>query len=183
VRCVLLLAFAMRLAGQTCNAELERLYQQDQADREDSEKHLGDKKWFATLPERDTARLARAREMARKGELRCPKDYSRAALILQHGSTPDDFLLAHVLSTAAAIGGETDAKWLSAATLDRHLQKIGQPQIFGTQYSFQGKNPWTMDPYHEDLLTDASRELFGVPRLVQQKKQLDEIRREGKESK
>jgi len=183
MRPVLLLIFALWLAGQVPNAELERLYRQDQADREDFDKHLGDQKWFAALPERDAARLARIREMARKGELQCPKDYSRAALILQHGAMPDDFLLAHVLSTAAAIGGESDAKWLSAATLDRYLQKIGQPQIFGTQYSFQDKNPWTMEPYREDLLTDAWRKLFGVPGLAEQKKQLDEIRREIKQNK
>ena len=30
-------------------------------------------------------------------------------------------------------GGSAD-KWIAAATLDRYLQSINQPQVFGTQY-------------------------------------------------
>ncbi len=30
------------------------------------------------------------------------------------------------------------ARWIAAATLDRYLQTIGQPQVFGTQYAERG---------------------------------------------
>ncbi|HEY1494975.1 MAG TPA: hypothetical protein VGF49_10555, partial [Candidatus Solibacter sp.] len=65
---------------------------------------------------------------------------------------------------------------LSAATLDRYLQKIGQPQIFGTQFRFEGDHPWTMDPYNEKLLPDSFHAIFGVPPLEEERKQLEEIR-------
>jgi photosystem II stability/assembly factor-like uncharacterized protein len=172
-----------KLPAPVSNAELKKIVAEDQADREGFEKHAGDKNWFAELPKRDAKRLSRVREMVNQGVLQTAEDFSRAALVLQHGEKPEDFLLAHVLASAAVIAGDLDARWLSAATLDRYLHHIGQPQIFGTQFRFEGDQPWTMDPYNDKLLADSFRAMFGVPPIEEQRKQLEEIRRESREKK
>jgi hypothetical protein len=172
-----------KLLAPVSNAELKKIVDEDQADREGFEKHAGDKNWFAELPKRDAKRLSRVREMVNQGVLQTAEDFSRAALVLQHGDKPEDFLLAHVLASAAVIAGDLEARWLSAATLDRYLHHIGQPQIFGTQFRFEGDQPWTMDPYNDKLLPDSFRAMFGVPPIEEQRRQLEEIRRESKNNK
>ena len=65
---------------------------------------------------------------------------------------------------------------MAAATLDRYLQSLKKPQIFGTQYSKQGtKAAYTQEPFNRDLITDALREVLCVPRRVQQQKDLDKL--------
>jgi hypothetical protein len=43
-------------------------------------------------------------------------------------------MLARVLQATAAAKGNSNGKWLSAASLDRYLSDINQPPVFGTQY-------------------------------------------------
>ena len=57
------------------------------------------------------------------------------------GKQRPDYLLAHILALDAMAKGFDRAKWLSVATLDRYLQLIGQPQVFGTQYPLDPKLP------------------------------------------
>ena len=44
------------------------------------------------------------------------RDWGNAAMLLQHGQSADDFLLAHVLAVPAACEGEPFAAFLSAAS-------------------------------------------------------------------
>src|SRR5207247_9723638 len=80
------------------------------------------------------ARLGRTRELYASGSPRTASDCFHAALILQHSSEADDYLLAHEMSVAAVAQGQKDARWLAAASEDRFLMKIGRMQRFGTQY-------------------------------------------------
>src|SRR5271163_2345813 len=80
------------------------------------------------------ARRAEVRKLLEEGKLTSGEDFSDAALIFQHGQTPEEFLFAHVLAVEALIRGGPGDKWLAAATLDRYLQALNQPQVFGTQY-------------------------------------------------
>jgi hypothetical protein len=126
-------------------------------------------------------RRARVRELLEAGQLRTGEDFHDASLIFQHGETADDYLLAHVLAVEAVIKGDDRSKWMTAATLDRYLQLIKQPQVFGTQYPaledkaqaatasslFAGR---TQAPYNETLVPEAVRIDFCVPGLEQQKK-------------
>jgi hypothetical protein len=61
-----------------------------------------------------------------------------------------------LMSFQTAIGrGDVDARWLAAATLDRFLQRLGQPQVLGTQFSSKMENrqqTWTMEPYNRTLI-------------------------------
>ena len=77
-------------------------------------------------------------------------------MIFQHGTKPEDYLLAHVLATAALRkGGAPLAPGLVAATLDRYLQSIGQPQVFGTQFLSVGYSELLM--HKKNLPSDDPR--------------------------
>jgi hypothetical protein len=86
--------------------------------------------------------------------------------VFQHGEGSDDILLAHVLAVTATGKGDMDARWIAAATLDRFLQRVGQPQVFGTQFSFKtenGQETWTMEPYNRSLIGPNLRDANCVP--------------------
>ena len=133
------------------------------------------------------ARRAEIRKLLEKGKTTSGEDFSDAALIFQHGQTPEDFLFAHVLAVEALIRGGSADKWIAAATLDRYLQAVNRPQVFGTQYPSDkaaGNTPKpqvdprvlnvqrTQQPYDAKLLPDSVRQDFCVPDVSQQEKNL-----------
>ena len=125
--------------------------------------------------------------MLAKGQVQTAEDFHDAALLFQHGESADDYLLAHIFAVDAVIKGDDKSKFLAAATLDRYLQFINKPQVFGTQYApltpiqpataagnvgvFKGRI-WTHMPFDEQILPDAVRHDYCVPDLEQQKKNL-----------
>ena len=117
----------------------------------------------------DERHAATARLLA-TGGLHTGKDYEEAALIFQHGTTADDYLLAHTLALAALAKGDASAAWIAAATLDRYLQTIGKPQIYGTQYQVKDGKPAAAEPFRRDLVPDALRHQIGVPSIADQEK-------------
>src|SRR5262245_14914618 len=112
------------------NEELIRLYQEDQSDRTPPAGKSID--WSAVAP-RDSTRLARVKELYTQNKLQTGSDYYHAAMILQHAEAPEDYLLAHELCVAAISKGNSEAKWLAAASEDRFLMSIDRPQRFGAQ--------------------------------------------------
>ena len=133
------------------------------------------------------ARRAEIRQLLAEGKLISWEDFSDAALIFQHGEKPEDFLFAHVLAVEGLIRGVSADKWIAAATLDRYLQAVNQPQIFGTQYPADkgaGNVPKpqvdphviniqrTQQPYDSKLLPDIVRQDFCVPEINQQERNL-----------
>ena len=133
------------------------------------------------------ARRAEIRKLLEEGKITSGEDFSDAALIFQHGQTPEEFLFAHVLAVEALTRGGSGDKWLAAATLDRYLQAVNQPQVFGTQYpgdKAAGNTPKpqvdphveniqrTQQPYDATLLPDSVRQDFCVPDVSQQEKNL-----------
>jgi len=113
-----------------------------------------------------------------RGALKTAQDFHDAAFIFQHSVQTDqypptavasDYLLAHVLASVAVAKGDSKSLWISAASLDRYLQLIGQAQVFGTQYQSQDDHPYTQEPYNRTLIPDALRSVFCVPSLEQQK--------------
>jgi len=133
------------------------------------------------------ARRAEVRKLLEEGKITSGEDFSDAALIFQHGQTPEEFLFAHVLAVEALIRAGSADKWLAAATLDRYLQAVNRPQIFGTQYPGDrtaGNTPKpqvdphvmniqrTQQPYDAKLLPESVRQDFCVPDVSQQEKNL-----------
>ncbi|HEY5079083.1 MAG TPA: hypothetical protein VII43_04525 [Opitutaceae bacterium] len=150
-------------AAQVDNAELARIYGDDQGDRS-SGKAID---WGVVGP-RDLARQARVKTLYGSGQLQTGADYFHAAMVLQHGQAPEDFLLCHELCIAAIIRGNKPARWLAAASEDRFLMNLERPQRFGTQFRSMGDGP--MKLYRtEDGVTDALRGEFGVPTLAESK--------------
>ncbi len=152
-------------ASPTDNPELTRMFQEDQGDRKPG---LHGIDWAAVKP-RDDARLARTRELYVAGALRTGADWWHAALILQHSSEADDYLLAHEMSVAAVVRGEENARWLVAATEDRFLMRIGRKQRFGTQYE-PGDDPgkYRLAPT-DSQVTDELRAVLNAPSLAEAK--------------
>lgn len=153
------------------DSEIHRLRVADQDDRQGIMSKS--KAEWDRMAKRDAERLKRAKDIYRAGGLVSAGDYFDAALILQHSSVSGDYLLAHVFCTVSMAKENTsDARWLSAATLDRYLQSVKQKQIFGTQYQGDDKKGYTNGPYDAKLLTDAIRKALDVPTTEQQKKDL-----------
>ncbi|MEJ2079154.1 MAG: hypothetical protein P8Z74_14260 [Acidobacteriota bacterium] len=145
------------------NEELIRLYQEDQADR--APRTAID--WKVVGP-RDQARLKRVKELYTQGRMQTGGDYYNAAMVLQHGSSPEDFLLAHEFCIVAISKGEVRAKWLAAASEDRFLMNIGRPQRFGTQYRSDGQGPIRLYEVGPSV-TDGLRRALDVPSLAEAK--------------
>ena len=132
--------------------------------------------WKATA-QHDAQRHKAVRDLLAAGKLKSAEDYEYASLIFQHSTEPSDLMLAHVLSTTTyRMTGA--GRWMMAATMDRYLQSIKQPQIFGTQYlTNDGGHTWTMEPYSRSTVTDAERALWCVIPLAQQDKLLDQYQK------
>jgi len=95
--------------------------------------------------------------------------------VFQHGSTPDDFLMAHTLALVALRKGYGDAAWIATATLDRYLRTVQKPQIYGTQFRQPPGQDWTQEPYDRGLISDAVRRELGVPVQSAQEAQLQQF--------
>lgn len=153
------------------NAELTRIYEDDQADRSggpDVEKA----DWTA-IEARDKARQERVHQILAQGGAKTADDYHHAAMVFQHGDTDEEIAEAHELSLKAV---ELDpehpsARWLAAASKDRLLMRQGKPQLYGTQFKkVDGK--WIL--YEVDpSVTDEERAKWDCPPLAEAQKRVE----------
>lgn len=153
----------VRTVDRPTNAEMTAIFDADQADRQ----HLKKIDW-KVVGAADQVRRARTQAMLDAGLLHSGDDYYHAAFVFQHGSEPGDYLKAHALAVIATARGKPSATWIAAATLDRYLQSIGQPQVYGTQFSNKGGTMRQAQPFRSDLLSDSIRQASGVPPLAEQ---------------
>ena len=135
-------------------AALEALVAADQAARQ------GQIDWERLRVE-DARRRVVVRAWLAGQAIQAPADQWRAALILQHGRSVEDYELAHRLAGAAAAAGFEPARWLEAATEDRWRLARDLPQRWGTQYQeVDGRMELApVDP----ATTDAERVARGLP--------------------
>lgn len=169
-------AVAQNIA-QDDNADMQMLFKADQAVRSSIRpEQFTDRAFVTKMIAEDQERRLKVRKLLDSGALRSGEDYYAAAYVFQHGSTADDYLLAHSLALAAVANGKKDATWIAAATLDRYLQKIGQKQIYGTQFiSVKATGP-TMEPYDRTLVPDGLRKVLGVPERKLQDERLEKLK-------
>jgi len=156
----------------TANAEMASIYDADQKDRQALASSATD--WSATA-KADRLRRTSVAALLAAGALHTADDYRKAAFVFQHGERPDDYLLAHTLALIAVTKGDQGAAWIAAATLDRYLQSVGQPQVYGTQFVGVGAT-MTQAPYNTQLISDALRAELGVPPQSSQAEQLKTLR-------
>lgn len=142
------------------NVELKRLCDEDQADRSPP---AGKPINWAVVGPRDKARLKRVKELYTQNLLHTANDYDCAAIILQHGDVPEDFLLAHELWVVAIIKGKNDqeTRSLAAAAEDRFLMNLGRPQRFGTQLRSEGNGPIELYPVDPGVTDELRRLMIG----------------------
>lgn len=146
--------------AQNSKSTMRKIYEEDQKDRSDE---AG-----------DARRRDQVRQLISEGKLQSGEDYYYAAFILQHGQKPSDYLYAHVLAVTAVNKGLHNAMWLSAATLDRYLHSIQQPQVFGTQFGYGTRDD--QEPYDRGVISDALRAQWCVAPEPTQAKILSDTR-------
>jgi hypothetical protein len=146
------------------NPEMKRIYEEDQRVRQ----AYPNVDW-PSVSKSDAERRAETMRLLNQGDLHSGEDFTWAAFIFQHGSKPDDYLLAHRLAIVAIRRGASDAPWIAAATLDRYLQSIQQPQIYGTQFQTPDGKPATQEPFNRALIPDSLRRQLQVADLATQK--------------
>ena len=129
-----------------------------------------------TVNRTDASRREATKKLLSSEALHTGKDFEEAAFVFQHGDSPSDYLLAHTLAMIAVAKGDEGAIWIATATLDRYLQKVGQKQIYGTQYLSNAKDGWTQEPYDRELVSDSLRQKLHVPSQDDQAKQLKMLR-------
>lgn len=156
-------------AAWSDNADMRAMFDADQKAR------MGSNIDWSKLNVEDAARRAKTAELLKAGKLRSASDFYAAAFIFQHGSEAQDYLLAHSFAILAAARGRPEASWIASATLDRYLQKIGQPQIYGTQYFTRPNEPVTQEPYNRALLPDSLRDALGVPPMAVQEERRKQL--------
>ena len=148
------------------NRELASLVQADQLEARTLVKAGGREQDLRAWVSAGAPRREMVRRLIRAGGLVTAKDYVNGALLLQHGDTPEDFLLAHVLATIAGFKGSGTGRWLSAAALDRYLLNVGQPQVFGIQamrdFTKMATDCHSMTP-NLAIITDQIRKEYGYP--------------------
>jgi hypothetical protein len=152
------------------NPAMKRIYEEDQKVRQ-SPATLTQEDW-KVIDKSDAERREETRKLLAAGQLHSGKDYDEAAFIFQHGDTPEDYLLAHTLAVIAVARGDSGATWIASATLDRYLQSIAKPQIYGTQYATPPGQPVSQGSYNRELISDALRHELGVPSKANQEEQL-----------
>ena len=157
-------------ATDLSNPEMQKIFDADQKPRQGDFSKID----WAVVSKEDAERREATRKLLATGQLHTGEDFEWAAFIFQHGETPDDYLLAHTLAMVAVARGQASAIWIAAATLDRYLQNIHQPQIYGTQFLTPQGKPVTQEPYNRTLVSDALRRDLDVPSQAAQ----DERRKE-----
>lgn len=164
--------YAARNENAESNPFMRAIFDEDQRARKD-QLTMSSGQWEA-LAKEDAARQQRTRALLASEQLHSGEDFREAAVIFQHGSTPEDFLLAHTLAMVAVSRGDDTAVWIGAATLDRYLQSIDRPQVYGTQFRNEANETKTQEPYNRTLISDSLRLELGVPPLEAQQVQLKE---------
>jgi hypothetical protein len=139
--------------------EVRRLFEEDQRDRRNISGQISQE-----VVARDRRRREKILDLYQKSALTSPEDQYRAAMILQHGETAEDYQLANELSAKAMLAGYEPAKWLTAASEDRLLLHQGKLQRYGTQYNLRDGNIWELHPV-DPTVSDLERARYNVPPL------------------
>lgn len=162
-------------------AELLRLVIEDQWDRGNDmfggrQVRPADALNWQAIADHDEQRQRAVRTLLANGQVETGREYHFAALIFQHSTSAEGLKLAHVLAMTAVAKGNGKARWLAAATFDRYLHSLKEPQVFGTQFvRGPGDSSWSMDPYDRDAISDSIRALWCVVPISDQDRMLKEF--------
>jgi hypothetical protein len=148
------------LDSEQSSPEIQEIFEEDQRDRKGV---VWTSAYGKSIAAKDAERRRQTRALLATNNLHSGRDFAQAAFIFQHGDTPQDFLLGHTLALAALARGKQSAAWIAAASLDRYLQSIGQPQIYGTRFNAEGADVTIKQPYDSTLITPSLRRQLALP--------------------
>ncbi len=152
---------------------LQKLAAEDQADRQGDVNTID---WGKVTP-RDIQRRIDVAEIFARGCLNSAADYGAAATVYQHGDTADHAYQTFLWSKRGVDLGDSSQKWWLAAGLDRYLVRIGQKQLFATQFSKHAPDScWCMEQV-EGTFSDSRRVEFAKKNLAQALDFLKELNR------
>jgi hypothetical protein len=157
---------------QAITARMQEMFTADQAARQST---VID---WERIGHEDTERRHETLIYLTSGQISAPASLYYAAFIFQHGTCPEHYDLAHQLAELALQRGYAQARWISAASLDRALMSRGLPQKYGTQYVSYAGGPLELYQY-DPATTDEERQLYGVPPLQEI---LRQVKRESSKS-
>lgn len=164
---LLMFFFPFAVYAQTDNAELQKMYNEDQRSR--MVKNID----WSVLNKQDKERENRVYELIQSGKIVTGKDYYNSAMIFQHGTDTVASSMAVKQMRKAVELDPTINKWLLAAAIDRDLMRRSQPQIYGTQYvKNNGEANWRLHEIDTTKVTDVERKMFGVETLAEQREKL-----------
>jgi hypothetical protein len=149
------------------SSELQKLYDDDQSDyRKDIAANPGapfDLKKMEKMGTGDLIRRKRVGEILAEGCFKTASDYRNAAMIYQHGNSPDHFFQAYVWSEKAVELGDTKEKQAVAQAVDRYLVSVGHKQLFGSQlYKDASATCYCLQPTEESF-PNSTREQYLKP--------------------
>lgn len=142
--------------------ELAKIVAADQEDRKDWDKKTADE--MREVQKRDTKRRKRIGEIFGEGCFSKAEDYAAAALVYQHGNTPDHFYQTFIWSKRAVDLGDENQKRLMALGIDRYLVNIGQKQLFASQANkpnFKADTCWCFEPIESSFPDSLRKEISG----------------------
>lgn len=143
---------------KTRSLEINQLEEADQNDREDWNNKTQEEKEHVML--NDLKRRTRVGEIFGEGCFHSAIDYINAAMIFQHGDSPDHFYQAFIWSNKSAQLGIKEATNLAALAIDRYLISINKKQLFGSQaHLFHNSECFCMPPV-ESSFPDSFRQEF-----------------------
>jgi len=160
------------------NAELRRLFEDDQAARSGPIESLD----HDALQRANSASRLRVGQLERAGALRTAADFRHAAMIMQHGVDSLDYLQAHVWASRSEMldSSNIDVLWLVAASWDRYQMSRGRPQWYGTQTDRvpRGTGPVVLYDIDTSRVSDAERQRRGVGTLRELRARIEAMNRQ-----
>lgn len=160
---LLFFLFSLVAFSQADNAELQKMYNEDQGSRMSK-----DIDWTVLLKQ-DKEREKRVYEMINSDLIVTGKDYYNSAMIFQHGrDTLASSMAVKHMRKAIELDSSVN-KWLLAAAIDRDLMRRNKPQIYGTQYVMEnGETKWRRYEIDTTQVTDEERKFYNVETLAEQ---------------
>lgn len=111
--------------------ELSEIVKADQDERQNWQNKTSEE--MMRVADRDVSRRKRVGEIFGEGCFSKAADYSAAALVYQHGDSPDHFFQTFIWSKKGVDLGDKSQERMMALGIDRYLVNIGQKQLFGSQ--------------------------------------------------
>lgn len=157
------------------NRKLIKLFEECQLMWYSSPKGWQNKKFIEKLGHTERQGRKEILKMLKKGEIRTPDDFYRAAWLFRHGNSFRSHALAVALAAVSYQLGEPWGKNFYAVALDRFLLSIKQPQYFGTLFK-KKKGEWQPLPYNPKT-TDKERKEYSVEPIKKAIKRSEEFER------